>query len=53
VKIFNFAGKLYKEINLDAGNFAVIPINLSSGMYMVQVEVGTAIKHIRKLLVVK
>ena len=53
VRIFTFTGRLCKEVKLEAGDKTTIPIDLSSGMYFVQVEIGSVIRHTQKLLIVE
>jgi hypothetical protein len=53
VRIFSFTGKLAREVSLGTGSSVTIPIDFASGMYFVQVEIGTVIKHIQKVMVLK
>ncbi|MGE5457310.1 MAG: T9SS type A sorting domain-containing protein [Methanococcaceae archaeon] len=53
VKIFDFAGKLCEEITIGSGDKVTLPIDLRSGMYILRIEIGTAISHIQKLMIIK
>ena len=52
LRVFDFSGKLCKEIKLDAVGNQKIPIDLKPGMYIVQVVYGKIVKHTQKLIVI-
>lgn len=53
VRIFNYTGKIFMEIRLDAHNLKRLPINLESGMYFIQILTGPIIEFVETLVVVE
>lgn len=53
MRIFNFSGKIFMEIRLDTHNFRRVPLDLKSGMYIVQILSGPVIEFVQTLIVVE
>ena len=51
LRIFDFAGKLCLEIKLLSEETNRIPVNLKSGIYIVQVVFGPITKYVQKLVI--
>jgi hypothetical protein len=53
IKIFDSTGKLRSETMLDPDSNTTIPLNLSSGMYIVEALSGSKVKFHENLIVIK
>lgn len=53
VKIYDMAGKLRLEKIYEAEFMNRVLINLNPGVYILHIEMGTGIKHVQKLVVVR
>ena len=53
VRIFNYSGKIFMEIRLDARNLKRLPLNLESGMYFIQILTGPIVEFVETLIVVE
>jgi uncharacterized repeat protein (TIGR02059 family) len=51
VRIFNLAGKVCLEEYLDSFSTNRIQFKLNTGMYVVQVVMGSVVKHVEKLII--
>lgn len=52
IRIFDFSGKLCLEVPLNAGISNKIPLNLKTGMYIIQIVLGPIVKYAQKLVVI-
>lgn len=53
MRIFNYSGRLFMEMRLDAESIKRIPLNLKSGMYLVQILAGPVVEFAHTLIVVE
>lgn len=53
LKMYDLSGKLRYEYNLNSDIVQIIPIDLSPGVYILFLYVGTEIRHSQKLIVVR
>jgi uncharacterized repeat protein (TIGR02059 family) len=51
LRIYDFSGKLCMEEQLGSDNTNMIPVDLKSGVYVVQIVTGPLIQHVQKLIV--
>jgi uncharacterized repeat protein (TIGR02059 family) len=51
IRIYDYSGKLCLEAQLNPDNINRIPINLKSGVYIVQIVSGQLIKNVQKLII--
>ena len=52
IRIFDYSGKLCMETRLSASINSKVPINLKSGMYILQIALGPVIKFSQRLIVI-
>ncbi len=52
LRVYDFSGKLCREIKLESSSNQRVPIDLKPGMYIVQVLYGKIVKHTQKLIVI-
>ncbi len=53
LKIYDISGKLQLKKNLSNEFLQNVPIDLKPGVYILQLEVGSTIEHIQKLIVIE